>query len=344
MRQRISQTLTTLWTLSLLLALSLPATAQTAANSEPLAELDGQTITAEEVDKAIGAPLARLQEQIYNLKRQKVEALINEQLLAKEAAKRGVTVQALVDAEVTAKVEPVTEQEIETFYQANKAKLQGDEATVRAQIKTQLQNQKLAARGTAFLNSLRSQAKVVVHLKSPPVFRARVTADGAPVRGPEKALVTIVEFSDFQCPFCKRAQPTITEVLSRYGDKVKLAYRDFPLDQLHAEARKAAEAARCANAQGKFWAYHDTLYTNAPKADPEKLQAYAQDVGLDVPAFEQCLSSGTYRAAVQKDVEEGMRAGVTGTPAFFINGRMLSGAQPLETFTRVIDEELARAR
>ena len=138
--------------------------------------------------------------------------------------------------------------------------------------------------------------------------------------------------------------PTLTHIAAQCGDKVKLVFRDFPIDQLHPQSRQAHEAARCANEQGKFWAYHDALFTHAPQTSPEQLKASGQDVGLDLPAFEHCLSSGKYQATVQQDVEEGARAGVTGTPAFFINGRMVSGAQPLESFTRVIEEELARAR
>ena len=328
----------------LLLSLSLPIAAQTPVKDEPLAEVDGVAITAEEVEKALGAPLAKLQEQVYTMKRQKVEALIAERLVAKEAAKREISVQALLDAEMTPKVGLVTEQEIETYYQANKARLQGEEATVREQIRTQLQNQKLAAQRQAFLQSLRSQATVAVHLKAPPVFRAQVATDGALAKGPATAPVTIVEFSDFHCPFCKRVVPTLAQLETQYGDKVKLVFRDYPIDQLHPQSRKAHEAARCASAQGKFWAYHDALFTHAPKTSPEQLKAYAQDVGLDVAAFEQCVSSGKYQATVQRDVEEGTRAGVTSTPAFFINGRLVSGAQPLESFTRVIEDELARAR
>src|SRR5215831_6942965 len=145
MRLRILQTLTILWALMLLMALGLLAAAPAPAASEPLAEVDGQAISAEEVEKAVAAQLTQLEEQIYNLKRQKIDALIAERLLAREAATRGITVQALLDAEVTAKVEPVTEPEIETFYQANKARLKGDEATVREQIRAYLQKQKLAA-------------------------------------------------------------------------------------------------------------------------------------------------------------------------------------------------------
>ncbi len=130
--------------------------------------------------------------------------------------------------------------------------------------------------------------------------------------------------------------------MAKYAGKVKLVYRDFPIDQLHPQARRAHEAARCANDQGKFWPYHDRLYANAPKGSPEELKAYAQEVGLNLPAFEQCFNSRKYQAAVQQDEDAGVRAGVTGTPAFFINGRLLSGAQPLESFARLIDEELAR--
>src|SRR5438445_10619609 len=151
--------------LALLLALILPAAAETPAKSEPLAEVGGEAIMADEVEKAIGAPLQKLEEQIYTLKRQKLETLITERLLAREAAKQGVSVEVLLDVEVAAKAEPVSEQEIDTAYQAQKAQLKGDEATGREQIRTQLQGQKLAARRQAFLESLRTQAEVVVHLK-----------------------------------------------------------------------------------------------------------------------------------------------------------------------------------
>lgn len=328
--------------LILTIGLGLAAAAQSPP-VHPLAEVNGEVITSQEVEKALGEQLAKLEEQIYNLKHQKMEALIGERLLAHEAAKRGLSVQALLDAEVTAKAEPVTPQEIENFYQGNKAQLTGEEAAVRQQIRDYLRNQKMAARRETFLQSLRSQAKVLMHLEAPPVFRAEISVEGAPSRGPDAAPVTVVEFEDFQCPFCKKAQATLSEILSRYPDKVKLVHFDFPLDSLHPGSRKAHEAARCAREQGKFWDYQGKLYANPPNASLEELKAYAQQVGLNPEAFDRCVTSGKYRGAVQKDVDEGMRLGVNGTPAFFINGRMLWGAQPLENFIRVIDEELARS-
>jgi protein-disulfide isomerase len=183
---------------------------------------------------------------------------------------------------------------------------------------------------------------VAVYLKPPPVFRVDVGIDGAPSRGPASAPVTVVEFSDFHCPFCREAENTLAQVQSRFPDKVRLIFRDFPIDQLHPRARPAHEAARCAGEQGKFWEYHNALFVGSAKS-PDQLTRIAQDVGLNAAPFDQCVTSGKYRAAVQKDIDEGTRLGVTGTPSFFINGRMLTGAQPIETFVGVIENELSRA-
>jgi protein-disulfide isomerase len=329
-----------LWISLLLLGLGVPLPADAA--DDILAEVDGVVITSEEVEKPLASQLTKLEEQIYNLKRQRLEALINDKLLAKEAAKRKLTAPALLDAEVTAKVGLVTEQEIEKFYQDNKAQIKGEQSQVREQIRAFLQNQKLAAKREEFLRSLRAQAKVVVNLKAPPIQRIDVSVQGAPFKGGEKAAVTIVEFSDFHCPFCRGVIPTLAQLESRYGEKIKLVFRDFPIENLHPGATKAHEAARCANEQGKFWPYHDKLFASPPSSSPEIFKGLAKEVGLDKIAFETCFDTGKYQAAVKKDIEEGNRLGVTGTPAFFINGRIVSGAQPLEAFARIIDDELSR--
>lgn len=324
------------------MALGIASMSVEAAGGEPLAEVGGETITAEDLERALGARLSKLREQIYDLKRRELESFIAQRLLAQEATKRGVSVAALLDAEVTAKVGLVTEQEVEAFYQANKSRLRGNEAEARQRVRAHLQQQKLAARRTQFAESLRSQANVVVRLKPPPVVRVEVSVDGAPVRGAPDARVTLVEFSDYHCPFCKRAQATMKQILDQYPGKVKHVFRDLPIDSLHPQARGAAEAARCARDQGKFWEYHDALFNNAPKGAPDDLRRYAEQVKLDVPAFERCLSAGTHRETVQRDIDEATKLGLNGTPAFFINGRPVPGAQPLEAFARVIEEELSR--
>jgi protein-disulfide isomerase len=184
---------------------------------------------------------------------------------------------------------------------------------------------------------------VITNLPPPRVFRVAVKTDGAPVKGKVDAPVTIVEFTDFHCPFCKRVLPTLDELESRYGDKIRIVFRDFPIDSLHPEARKGHEAARCAGEQGKFWPFHDKIFANAPKVSADDLKAYAKQVNLDVEAFERCFTSGKYRTAVEKDIDEGKSIGVTGTPSFIINGRTITGARSLDFFKQVIDEELANS-
>ncbi|HEY7316570.1 MAG TPA: thioredoxin domain-containing protein [Candidatus Binatia bacterium] len=330
--------------LFLILALAFPSVAAEAERTatEPLAEVNGETITTKELENKLGAKLANLEEQIYDLKRQELDSLIAEKLLAQEAAKRKISVAALLDTEVTAKVPLVTEAEIDAFYQANKSRIRSDDAETRQKIRAFLQQQKLTAQRSLFIESLRSQGKVSVNLQPPPVIRVEVSIKDAPFRGPADAPVTLVEFSDFECPFCKRAHPTLMQLLEKYAGKVKLVYRDYPLESIHPQARGAAEAARCAQDQGKFWEYYDLLFTESPKLSPDDLKRYATQVGLDGAKFDACVAGGAHKAVIQRDLDEGNRLGITGTPAFFVNGRPLTGAQPLEAFTRVIDDELAR--
>jgi len=311
--------------------------------SAPVAEVNGVVITDDEVTRLIGMQLARLEDQIHQFKLQRIEGLIADKLLAAEAGKRGISVAALLDAEVTSRTGIVTEQEIEAYYQANKAQFKNQSVSaVLGQIRTSLQNERLATRRQAFVQSLRAQAKVTILLKPPLVYRANVNIAGARVLGPGQAPVTIVEFSDYHCPFCRRAEETLAKILSRYGDKVKLVFKDFPIDQLHPQARKVHEAARCAADQSKFWEYHRLLFAGTPQATPDQLKASAERAGLDLSAFDECFSQGKHQAAVQQEIDEGWSLGVDATPTFFINGRPVSGAQPLDHFIELIDDELGR--
>ncbi len=329
----------------LLLAMPLllcPMLGQNATESQTVAEIDGETITARELQQAGGASLAKLEEQAYSLKQQKLQEIIANRLLAREAHRRNISVESLVDVEITSKVGAITPEEIHNFYEANKSQLQKPEPKLQDPIRAYLRNQKLTARRQEYVKSLRSRVKVITYSEPPTPFRAEVNA-GGPSRGVNGAPVTIVEFEDFQCPFCKKAQATLEQILTRYKDKVKLVHRDFPLQALHPAAWEAHEAARCAEEQGKFWEYRNLLYANAPAASPEQLNNYAGQVGIDVPVFKHCLESGKFKGAVQKEKDEGERLGVTGTPAFFINGRLLSGAQPESEFVEIIDQELAQS-
>ena len=179
---------------------------------------------------------------------------------------------------------------------------------------------------------------------TPTVGPVEVSADDDPAIGPEDAPVTIIEFSDFQCPYCARFQSqTLPQILSGYGDRVRFVYRDFPLTSLHANALKAAEAADCANEQGAYWKYHDLLFQNQSGLDDASLKNYAASLGLDTGVFNQCLDSDKYLSEIQKDEQDGITAGVQGTPSFFINGMPLTGAQPYSAFQTAIEAALKEA-
>ncbi len=166
-------------------------------------------------------------------------------------------------------------------------------------------------------------------------------ADHDPSRGPKDAPITIVEFSEYQCPFCGRVTPTLKALEQKYAGKVRIVFKDFPL-QNHLQAPKAAEAAHCAGDQGKYWELHDRLFANQQQLQIADLKKYAGAVGLDQAKFDQCLEAGTHAANVQADVDLGSQMGVQSTPTLYINGRIVTGAQPASVFEAIIDDELAR--
>jgi protein-disulfide isomerase len=304
---------------------------------------DGQKVTYGEVNERIKDQLANLDKQRYEMRKRGVDNVVTEKIVEAEAKKRNMTQEQLFKSEVDDKVPQPPEAEIKKLYDEAKERL--PPGTTYEQVKPQivdfLTGSKKQERAREFVGDLKKNANVQITLPEPPkapVERKQVAATG-PAKGPEGAPVTIVEFSDFQCPFCSRAIGTVEEVLKAYPDKVRLVFRQFPLE-FHKQAPKAAEAALCANEQGKFWQMHDTLFANQKELEVPKLKEYAKKVGLDSAKFDKCLDSGEKAAAVQADQADGQKAGVNGTPAFFINGILLSGAQPFDEFKNVIDDEL----
>jgi protein-disulfide isomerase len=209
---------------------------------------------------------------------------------------------------------------------------------VRDPIRSLLAQERVETARASFVESLKTKASITILLEPP---RFEVADGGRPPRGAAQAPIELIEFSDFQCPFCQRANPTVEQVLKTYGDKIKFVYRHYPLAN-HPNARPAAEASACAEAQGKFWEYHDRLFANSAGLTDADLKAHAAALGLDTAKFNTCVDNRQQKAGVDKDMADGEAVGVTGTPAFFINGRSVEGAQPFEAFKRVIDEELAR--
>jgi len=321
---------------------SAPASAaKPAANAgQPLATVGDRTITQGDVEKHVAARLIELDNERYEAMRQGLDELVAEELFAQEAKARGVTPEALEEQEIVAKIPEPNDADVQKVYDENKDRLQGQTLDqIKPRIVAYLKQQGEAQRRDAYITELRGKHKTTISLRPPVV---EVATAGRPEKGGKNASVTIVEFSDYECPFCKRAETVVDQVMSTYGDKIKVVFRDFPLP-FHANARPAAEAANCAAAQGKFWEYHAKLFANQAALTPDKLNAYAGEIGLDGAKFSECLAQKPHAAAIDKDIEDGQKVGVSGTPAFFINGRMLSGAQPFEKFKELIDEELAAA-
>ena len=320
---------------AILLAQSPPTTSE-----KPLAVVAGQEVYETDLLPQIQAQIQKLRNQEYELKAKALENLISQKLLELEAKKRGISSEKLFEQEVDSKVSEPTDAEVEAYYLAQKDRLNRPLEEVKAQLRQALKQARRQQAMENYAKRLREKAEVAIVLRPPKV---EVGYDPVRLRGSSKAAVTIVEFSDFQCPFCARVQPALKELLAKYSGRVNLAYRDFPLAQIHPQASTAAEASRCAGEQGKFWEYHDLLFANTSKLDAASLADYARRVGLDPKQFDSCLASGKFKAQVEEDLEQGMKAGVSGTPGFFINGIPLSGAQPASEFEKIIDMELAAA-
>ena len=309
----------------------------------PAARVGDEVITLEEVEQGVKPQLAKLEEQRYEILDQRLDQLIAERLLAQEAKRRNVSVEQLLKTEVFAKAPDIPDAEVTSFINQNRSRMpKMDEKELRLKVWDHLRSQKVNEQRQSYVQGLRGQTKVTVLLEEPTSARFDVSGDRGFARGPKDAPITIVEFSDFQCPFCKTGNATVKQVLDKYPGKVRLVFRDYPLASIHPQAPKAHEAARCAGDQAKFWEYHDLLFERSPKMSPQDLKQYAQDLKLDAAAFIQCLDSGKYAAEVDKDFREGAGLGLTGTPSFFINGKQLVGAQPLAAFQKIIDGELAK--
>jgi protein-disulfide isomerase len=326
------------------LAMTIPASAQTGDTTKDAAATIGdEVISMADLERSAATDLAGLEQQRHRLLEQKLNQLIADRLLAREAKKRGVTVETLLRDEVSSKVPPVSDADVQEFMTQNRSRMpRGNEADLKTRVADFLQRQQTNQRRDAFLADLRARTPVQVHLKAPEPVRVQIDPSQGYARGAREAPVNIVEFSDFRCPYCKAVVPTLKQLAGQYSERVRWVFRDFPIPSLHPDAPLAHEAARCAGEQGKFWPYHDLLFERATDVSANALKQYAAEVGADRAAFDQCLDTHKYQAAVNADIEAGSKAGVTGTPTFFINGQALVGNQPLSEFQRIIDRELAR--
>jgi protein-disulfide isomerase len=287
-----------------------------------VATVAGQPITAAPLLERLKPIIYKLKSEAYELTKQRCDRLVDDTLLLEEARRRQVGPEEIVRSEITDKVRSPTEAEVAQFYNENKARISGDLNSVRNQIATYLQNESRQRYEKDLSAKLRKGANIQWLISEPPQPIQNISVDDDPARGETTAPVTIVEFTDFQCPACGAMHPILEEVLKSYGNKVRFVVRDFPLN-MHEWARKAAEAANAANAQGKFFEYIAILFKNQKALDVPSLKKYASEVGLDRARFDAALDRGVYAAEVQKDVEDGELYGVGSTPTIFVNGVQL---------------------
>ncbi|HET6346823.1 MAG TPA: thioredoxin domain-containing protein, partial [Myxococcota bacterium] len=269
-----------------------------------------------------------------------MEEVVANRLLAAEARRRNMEVSALLKEEVDSKVGTPSDQEIQGLYDANRELIQVPFSTAARYLKEQWHLERVQALRRGLVDRLRQGADVRYALPPPELTRLPVEPKG-PSLGPQDAQVTVIIFSDFQCPYSAQARRLLYRLRDLYPRALRIVHRDFPLDQ-HPLAEGAAEAARCADAQGKFWPYYDLLFENSGALDPSDLKKYAAQADLNVQAFEGCVASEGPKAGVAEDQAVGKRFGVRGTPALFVNGMRLIGILPLPLMQSIIDRELAR--
>jgi protein-disulfide isomerase len=306
---------------------------------EVLAVVAGKPITQADVEESSGGLFQAIEREYaqkrYGLTEQALEQLVQQRLVEEEAKARRMTEEELL---ATIDAKPVTDADVDFFFEQNQQRIRGTKEQMGPQIKEYLEQLSTQEAQQNFYDELRAKHDVEVRLEP---LRADVAATGPARGGPPDAPVTIIEFADFQCPYCVRILPAIKQVLDTYGDKVRFVYRHYPLS-IHTDAQRAAEASMCAHEAGKFWEMHDAMFADTRALNEDGLKATAARIGLDPGAFAACIDSGRYADDVAADMAAGTAVGVTGTPAFFVNGRLIAGAVPVEQLTDLIDDELRR--
>jgi protein-disulfide isomerase len=335
--------------LILLAVLAFSFTAFAQSNSK-VAEGNGLVISQEELNQAVvddlkGLETKRLQndaslaQEKQEIMTRALDELVANKLIEAEAKKQNTSPEKLLQNEVDTHVKVPSQADAEAFYEANKNRIPIPKEQAMPQVMEYLAERNRAQSHDDYIARLKKEYGYKSYLEP---LRIKIETSGYPTLGPDNAPVTIVEFSDFECPFCGGLFPTLKEVEKNYVGKIRVVYRQFPLTNAHPHAEKAAEASLCAFEQQHFWEFHDSMFGNQKELSVPDLKQRAVNLKLDTQKFNECIDSGREVAAIQRDIQDGARAGVTGTPAMFINGRFLSGNQPYAAIKDMIDDELQR--
>jgi len=305
------------------------------SQSDVIAEIGGQKVTTQDLEHKEAGKLLQAKYKYYVSEREALQQFIDDEILEMQAKKEGVTVDELLKRHVASTIGEPTEDQLRFYYEG----VQTDDSydAARPHIIDTIHQLRTKKAREAYLTQLRGDYGVVVELSQP---SAQVEVGDSPRLGSDKAPVQIVEFADYECPYCQQVNGDLAKLRGQFGDQVSLVFKDYPLP-MHSLAPKASEAARCAGAQGKFWEYHDSLF-ETKRVQKSDLKEQASTMKLDAARFDQCLDNGEQAAGVKKDVLEGQRLGLTGTPSFFINGHFMSGAISYSKLREVVVEELSK--
>ena len=304
-------------------------------NVNVVAQVGNLKITESDLEQQESGKLLQARYQYYLAKSSALDDMIDQKLLEQKAKQENLTVQQLIDRDINSKVVEPTEDQLKIYYEG----LETDQPyeVMRPKIVEKIHTIRVNKVRTAYLKTLREQAGVIIQLAPP---SAEINLAEANVMGNKDAPVMLVEFADYECPYCQKVAPEIPKLMAEFGNKLAVSFKDFPLP-MHSHAEKAAEATRCAADQGKYWEYHNILF-NSKQLDVDQLKEHAKALHLDEAKFSACLDSGSTAAAVQKDRQEGVALGLSGTPSFFINGHYFSGALDYETLRENINRELTQ--
>lgn len=325
-----------IWSTCLVLLLAAGASAQSPETI--VATVNKVAITQKQVDDSVAAQISPLQQQLYAIRKAALENLITTRILETEAASRGISIDDLRKQMTLGEVN-VTRTQVEDAYKQNAsffATMSPDEA--RERLRLDLENQARMKHYRAGLDVLRKKWSVTMNLP-PPVFVSELDDGVSPVKGATHPIVTIVEFSDFECPFCKQVQSALKQTLERYGREIRLVFKHLPLEG-HRNSLPAARAAFCAAEQDRFWQFHDALFA-AGNLSPPGFEQIAADLGLGLAKFQECIASERSRAAVVKDIEAARLLRIESTPSFVVNGRVINGTLSFADFQKIIEQELS---
>lgn len=304
-----------------------------------VAEFNGKSVRASEAFGGIKTRLFDLEEELFRTKEQAINEYIEGRLLDAESKKQNLPVEQLLEKEAGGTTEAVSDKDVEDFL-SSKGLTLNDPRIRKDDVRDYLKYRKKFEKRQSYVSKLRANSKVKLMVQEPQSPKLSVETAGYPTWGNANAPVTIVEFSDFECPYCSRAVPTIDRIKKEYGpDKVRIIFRDMPLPS-HPRANFASLAAHCADEQGKFWEFHDTLFQNQRKLEDSDLKEYAKQHNLDGAKFASCYEAKKHQGTIEKSKAEAQKLGIQATPSFVINGTLLQGAQPFERFKEKIDKAI----